>query len=83
MSKNQDDSKQAAELLFLAREYLVDLVALAIVRAKEALDANAYASSPNSYAADVIGASLLAREQLIIAKTKEHFDHEQHSNPAT
>ncbi len=70
MTKNkEDDFEQALELLEIARDYLVDIVALAILRAETA---RIHHDSPFG-AMRELQAGITDTERTIIAKLGEHF----------
>lgn len=73
----RDDSKQALELLVLGREYLVDVFALALLRAEQAKTAEqGFVTNTVAGGIRVLTESIEAREQAIIAAAKEHFSGE-------
>lgn len=69
MKGKKDDSKQVLELLELTRDYLVDVVALAILRA-EMVKVDCQGAHEG---ARELNREIGKTEQMIVASLKEHF----------
>ncbi len=72
-SKRDDDSAIVLELLELLRDYLVDVGALAVLRAKQVREI----SCDTADAMGTLNEEISRSEQVIVARLKEHFENER------